>query len=225
MSHSTDWAAALERERREKDRLFADHPRSPIPGDQRIDFDGLSYFPPAPDFRVEARLIDHESPQTVTVATTTEGHQEYLGVGEFRVTVANESVHLQAYRRPDDDGEGLWVPFRDATNTETTYGAGRYLDLDATDHRTADGEWVLDFNRAYNPYCAYNDAYECPLVPMENWLAVPIEAGERRYDPAGDAGRGDGRSPGHHTDHHDHDHDRDRDHDHDRDRDHDHDRE
>jgi hypothetical protein len=191
MSRSTDWAAALARDRREKDRAFADHPRSPIPADQRADFEGLSYFPPAPALRVEVPLVEHESPQTVTVATTTDGERDYLEVGEFRLTVAGESVRLQAYRRADGDEEGLWVPFRDTTNTETTYGAGRYLDVRAPDDRTLDDEWVLDFNRAYNPFCAYNDAYECPLVPMENWLEVPIEAGERRYYPAGDGARAD----------------------------------
>jgi uncharacterized protein (DUF1684 family) len=69
----------------------------------------------------------------------------------------------------------LFVPFLDATSGTTTYGAGRYLDLDPE----ADGSYVLDFNLAYQPYCAYSAAYSCPLTPHENRLAVRIEAGER----------------------------------------------
>jgi hypothetical protein len=88
-------------------------------------------------------------------------------------------VKLQAYR-PIDDADRFWVPFRDETNGEETYDAGRYLDLEPDEHRL-DGEWVLDFNRAYNPTCAYNHAYECPLIPMENWLDVRIEAGEKDF--------------------------------------------
>lgn len=88
-----------------------------------------------------------------------------------------EAVSLTAYKS-DMDEERLWVPFRDETNGAETYGAGRYLDLDADD-RTDDSNWILDFNRAYSPFCAYNNAYECPLVPMENGLNVRIEAGEK----------------------------------------------
>jgi hypothetical protein len=94
--------------------------------------------------------------------------------------VDGDEVTIQAYKAdPDDDR--LWVPFRDATSGEETYGAGRYLDLEADTHRTDDGRWILDFNEAYNPTCAYSDRYECPLPPTENWLDVRIEAGERAY--------------------------------------------
>lgn len=68
-----------------------------------------------------------------------------------------------------------------STSGEESYGAGRYIDLDASD-RTDDGDWVVDFNRAYSPFCAYDERYECPLVPTENWLDVRIETGERTYE-------------------------------------------
>ena len=72
------------------------------------------------------------------------------------------------------------MPFRDETSGETTYGAGRYLDLEPETHRVDDG-WILDFNAAYNPTCAYNHTYECPMIPPENWLDVHIEAGEQEF--------------------------------------------
>jgi hypothetical protein len=140
----------------------------------------------------------------VTVATTTDGEQDYLEAGEFRFAVGGRDVRLQGYRRPAGD-DGLWLPFRDETNATATYGAGRYVDLDPETDRLADGRWVVDFNRAYNPFCAYSDAYECPLVPMENWLEVSIEAGEKRYEPQGGHGAGGARGHGHRHDHsHDH---------------------
>ena len=73
------------------------------------------------------------------------------------------------------------MPFRDATSGKESYGAGRYLDLEAETDRTADGLWILDFNEAYNPWCAYSKNYVCPFTPPENWLTVPVRAGEKQY--------------------------------------------
>jgi len=75
----------------------------------------------------------------------------------------------------------LFVPFRDATSGKETYGAGRYIDLEPEERLNNEGKWVLDLNKAYNPWCAYSDAYICPLVPTENWLKVPVRAGEKDY--------------------------------------------
>jgi len=179
MSAPENYETRLREEREEKDRFFAEHPQSPIPADEREAFDGLAYFPPDPDYRFELPLAEHGEKEPVSVETTQEGEQEYLRWGEFAFEVGGEAVALQAYK--SDPGEDrLWVPFRDDTSGEETYGAGRYLDLEAED-RTAGGDWILDLNRAYNPFCAYSDAYECPLIPMENWLDIRIEAGERAY--------------------------------------------
>ncbi len=75
----------------------------------------------------------------------------------------------------------LFIPFKDATSGPETYGAGRHLDFDAARDRTADGKWILDLNRAYNPWCMYSEEYTCPFVPRENCLAMPIRAGEENY--------------------------------------------
>ncbi|WP_101296605.1 DUF1684 domain-containing protein [Halegenticoccus soli] len=191
MSAPDEWYESVERRRREKDEYFRDHPHSPLPPDERESFTGLEYFPPDPAFRFEIPLHEHddEDKETIAIATTTEGEREYVDWGEFHFEVPGgqndesgdgaECV-LHAYKSDPDEG-GLWVPFRDATSGEETYGAGRYLDLDTSDDRGDDGAWVLDFNLAYNPFCAYSERYECPLVPMENWLDVRIEAGEKTY--------------------------------------------
>jgi hypothetical protein len=177
---ATDWRDALRHDREQKDEYFGTNPHSPIPREERDEFDGLSYYPVDGAYRFELPLHEHGEKRTVTVGTSTGGEQEYLEWGEFRFEVGGEDVSLQAYRSDPDD-ERLWVPFRDATSGEATYGAGRYLDLEPETHRTDEGDWILDFNEAYNPTCAYSDQYECPLPPTENWLAVPIEAGEKAY--------------------------------------------
>jgi uncharacterized protein (DUF1684 family) len=180
-----DWRADLAQHREEKDRFLGEHPQSPLPPDARERFDGLDCYAPNPDLRFEVPLHEHDGTERVTVETTTEGEQTYLRWGEFRVTIEGETVALQAYRA-DPDEDRFWLPFRDETSGDETYGAGRYLDLDESD-RTEEGDWLLDFNRAYTPFCAYSAAYECPLVPMENWLDVPVEAGEKTYEgPTGD---------------------------------------
>ncbi|SNZ03756.1 hypothetical protein SAMN06269185_0362 [Natronoarchaeum philippinense] len=175
---SDDWRSAIEHQREQKDSYFADDPRSPIPQDEP--FDGLSYFPIDEDYRFVVPLETYDDPETVIVGTSTDGEQEYHRWGEFRVTIDDEDVPVQAYKSdPSDDR--LWVPFRDETSGQETYGAGRYLDLEPDTHRRADG-WVLDFNEAYNPTCAYSDRYECPLPPTENWLGVAVRAGEKDYE-------------------------------------------
>ena len=180
---SAEWKAAIRRERERKDEHFRTDPRSPIPPEERDGFEGLSYYPIDDAYRFELELHEYDDKESVTVGTSTGGEREYLRWGQFRFEVDGRAVTLDAYRGdPDDDR--LWVPFRDATSGEETYGAGRYLDLEAETHRTDDGGWILDFNEAYNPTCAYSEDYECPLPPTENWLEVPIEAGEKAYGGA-----------------------------------------
>ena len=174
---SEDWTAALRHDREQKDEYFGNDPHSPIPPDKRADFDGLAYYPIDEGYRFEVELDRYEDPDTVTVGTSTGGEQDYCEWGEFAVEIDGEPVTIQAYKSDPDD-ERLWVPFRDETSGEETYGAGRYIDLEPDSHRT-NGEWILDFNEAYNPTCAYSDRYECPLPPTENWLDVRIEAGEK----------------------------------------------
>jgi len=173
-----DYAERIERERTEKDEYFAENPRSPIPQGERDSFDGLDYYPPDEDYRFEVELHEFDDHDTISVDTTQEGEQTYYRWGEFRFDVDGQECTLTAYRS-DPSQDRLWVPFRDGTNGDTTYPAGRYLDLDEDFER--DGVWLLDFNRAYSPFCAYSEAYECPLVPFENHLDVRIEAGEQ-YD-------------------------------------------
>ncbi len=178
----SEWKARLERERQGKNRFFLLDSQSPIPHDERNNLvgKGLSYFPADPDLRFELKLHEHEEKKKIRVATTQDGERDFIRWGEFRFEANGEQCALQAYKSGFEE-ERLWIPFRDRTSGKETYGAGRYIDLDPERHRIAEDKWILDLNEAYNPWCAYSEAYTCPFVPPENWLEVPIRAGEKKY--------------------------------------------
>jgi uncharacterized protein (DUF1684 family) len=174
----TDWAAQLREKRAEKDRFFAEHRQSPIPPEERDAFDGLSYFDPAPDYRVEATVTVHPEPDPVEMETSDGRTIRYNHTHTFAFDLAEESYDLRGYRR-DDDAASIFVPFRDKTTGQETYEGGRYMELEP-DGELGDGDRVtLDFNLAYAPFCAFSETFSCPLAPEANWLATTIEAGER----------------------------------------------
>ncbi|MHC1578934.1 MAG: DUF1684 domain-containing protein [Dehalococcoidia bacterium] len=177
------WKAEIEKQRKIKDRFFRDrYEGSPIPREYLAKFRGLDYFPPDPAYRFELELHEHKEKKVIRMAYTRGQEQAFLRWGEFRFNVGDKEQAIQAYKKePGEDG--LFILFRDATSGQETYGAGRYLDLDSDTDKTAQGRWILDFNKAYNPWCAYDEIYTCPLVPPENRLGVAIRAGEKDYSP------------------------------------------
>ena len=170
------WARALARFRAEKDQSFRTGHDSPL-HESVEGFHGLNYFDPDPSFRFETKLQRYADPQAVMVATSKGTRQLFNRVGYFDLNIADAQLHINAYQPAGRDDPSLFVPFRDATSGEESYGAARYLDLEV-EHND---EYVVDFNYAYNPYCAYSEDYVCPLPPQENWLKVHIRAGEKKY--------------------------------------------
>jgi uncharacterized protein len=164
-----------------KDAFFRGDSRSPLTREQRGSFDGLAYFPENDALRVRGSIetdgVDTAEP--IVMQTTTGGQQEYRRAGIVRFHVDGEAAQVTLFSSPEMDE--LFLPFRDVTSGRETYGAGRYLEVDPPDER---GHVVVDFNLAYNPYCAYNPEWSCPIPPGENWLAVPIRAGERTFPGA-----------------------------------------
>ena len=167
--------------RRDKDAFFRDHPSSPLTDEQRATFEGLEYFDEDPAFVVRAPLetVGVDTDETIVMQTTTGGTQTYRRAGVARFDVGGEPTQVTLFAS-DDMGE-LFLPFRDATSGHDTYGAGRYLEVEPPG---PDATVEIDFNLAYNPYCAYNPEWSCPIPPGENWLAVPIRAGERTFPSA-----------------------------------------
>jgi uncharacterized protein (DUF1684 family) len=164
----------LEQFRAGKDDFFGHDHRSPLTSEQQRKFEGLAYFPENPALTVKAKIDRNVQPGIVRMETTKGQEQTYHRYGLVSFQVDGEATQVTLYA--SEGGHELFLPFRDATSGKETYGAGRYLDL----HRHGD-EIVVDFNYAYNPYCAYNPDWSCPLPPAENWLKVPIRAGEKNF--------------------------------------------
>jgi len=158
-----------------KDEFFKRDPHSPLMDDQKKEFAGLKYFPanPALDLTLKLELLKEQD--KVEMQTSTGDIQEWVRWGKIAFEVGGEPAELTVYLSPG--GHGYFLPLVDATAGKETYGAGRYLDLEPN----ADGTLHVDFNMAYNPYCAYNEFYSCPLTPFENRLKVRIEAGEMNF--------------------------------------------
>ena len=174
------WKERVEAERRHKDAFFASDSQSPIPLEGRRAFSGLAYYPPDPAYRFELELHEHADKDVRDIQDTAGNVRQLLRWGEFRFELAGRQCVLQVYKsRPYEST--LFIPFKDATSGAESYGAGRYLDLNPAEHLTKEGKWVLDLNAAYNPWCAYSQHYACPFVPPENWLDVPVRAGEKNY--------------------------------------------
>jgi uncharacterized protein (DUF1684 family) len=163
----------LDELRRQKDEFFKHDPQSPLTSEQRRDFKGLSYYPENPELRIVTTVEEYVHKKPVTMITSTGSVQEYLKYGQFSFEVNGEKATLQVYQDPDQGY--FFLPFVDATVGET-YEAGRYLEIEPE----PGGKFLIDFNLAYNPYCAYNPNWSCPIPPKENRLSVRIEAGEKK---------------------------------------------
>lgn len=172
----TDPLDELRAYRREKDDAFRTQPESPIPPEDRPHFGGLQYFPPDPAYAVTSKLVPPPSPRSIQIPTSDGDERTYSVAGHFEIQLPTGTGRLFAYTADPTD-RNLFLPFKDATAPRETYGAGRYLD---PPHRPNE-PIVIDFNYAYNPFCAYNDLYSCPFPPRENGLSFPVRAGEKNY--------------------------------------------
>jgi uncharacterized protein (DUF1684 family) len=175
-----DPVGTADRFRTERDRLFREHPDSPLTLGDRAGFRGIPYWPYDPSMRFEVRV---EAPSAVPAATFPVTATSLSGeafrlerMGRVRLPIGELEVYWIAVY-----GGGVFLPFRDATSGTETYGAGRYL-LDTVKGADLGGSGdrlVLDFNYAYHPSCAYDPTWSCPLAPPVNRLEVPVRVGER----------------------------------------------
>jgi len=162
--------------RAQKDQQFREAPDSPVPSGQRETMLPLSYYPIDPGYAIPAALKLAGERPVFEIPTSSGALRRMQLVGTLEFTFQGAPRSLGAFV-PEGTRQitGLFVPFADATTGEETYFAGRYLDIEPT----TTGFYTIDFNLAYNPYCAYNDSYECPFPPPSNRLEVPIRAGEK----------------------------------------------
>jgi uncharacterized protein len=171
-----------QRFRRERDTLFANHPQSALSPEQKQTFTSLVYFDYDPALRFVLPVDTNVEPDPWEVELPEEGLMRMRRFGRVQFTIQAQPVSLTLFWVLGYGG-GIFLPFRDRTNSAGTYGGGRYLldTIKGADLGREPAGLVLDFNFAYNPSCAYNFRWVCPLAPSENWLPVPIPAGEKDF--------------------------------------------
>lgn len=158
--------------RAKKDQFFRMHPQSPLTDAQKEAFTGLAYFIPMPKLDMTVDVTLFEKPENVRIQTTTGSIRWYLRWAEFTFKVGQDEGRLTIFKMPPDY---YFLPFVDALAGDDTYPAGRYLEPLELSER----QFRVDFNQAYNPYCAYSDGWNCPITPSENRLTLAIRAGEK----------------------------------------------
>ena len=174
------YVANIQNLRKEKDHYMRTASDSPFAKDTLLEFKGLSYFPIDAAFRIQALLTPIQNKKSISLPTSDGKEKSYLeyAYAEFEMQgVQNKLLILEIMDSGPYRGT-LFLAFADKTSAMETYGAGRYLDIKKLPGSTS---VTLDFNEAYNPYCAYNDDFSCPFPPPENLLNIRIEAGEKSY--------------------------------------------
>lgn len=185
-----DYAQAILKEREEKDIFMKSDSGSPFRSVEAqtkkdstqtiIDFKGLNYFEPDLKFKVNANLISIENKKVVVLPTSDGKEKKYLeyAFAEFSLEGKQNKLLILEIMDAGPYRGTLFLAFADETSTNETYGAGRYIDLKKVPGASS---MVLDFNKAYNPYCAYSDNFSCPFPPKENVLTIAVKAGEKKY--------------------------------------------
>jgi len=168
----------LEDFRRRKDEFFVKDLQSPLTPEQKQNFRGLNYFPENPDLRLVLPVEEFEKKDKISMPTSTGDVQTYTRYGKIKLAVEGQPVELTVYASRD----GFFLPVIDGLAGKETYGAGRYLEPALAGR----GKLLVDFNYSYNPYCAYNENWSCPITPFENRIKIPIRAGEKIFHTESD---------------------------------------
>ncbi len=180
----TDALAEIAEFQKKLNAEYRDPETSPLPDRYRMDFEGLDFFDPDTTYIVEARLVRTPESLPFLMPTTTDRTSRNVVYGIAHFTLNGKKRQLEVYQdeelmQQSKYRDYLFLPFTDTTNGEETYTGGRYIDL-----RIPDGDSIkIDFNKAYNPYCAYNKKYSCPIVPGVNALDTGVRAGVKAFEP------------------------------------------
>ena len=167
-----EYVKSIQNLRSDKDSYFKKDTASPIK--DKLNFKGLKYFEVNIDFKITGKIDKVTSGQTINVMMSGGEVEEYEAYGNVKFEIEGVKCTLKIFKTPEGN---LFLPFKDLTSNKETYGAGRYLDFGVNDVK--DNQISIDFNKAYHPYCAYNQTFTCPVPPAENTLNVVMKAGER----------------------------------------------
>lgn len=161
-----------------KNAYFQDPNTSPLRPKEKKKFNGLDFFTPDSKYQVNAFFRESVTKDTIQMKTNTGSVTSEIRYGNLFFELNNRQYVLPVYREVGAEDDYVFLPFTDLTNGDLTYGGGRYLDFTFPLKETV----LIDFNKAYNPYCAYNPKYSCPLVPSVNHLDIAIIAGEKSFE-------------------------------------------
>ncbi|TDB65238.1 DUF1684 domain-containing protein [Arundinibacter roseus] len=179
--HAQSFQHQTEEHREKYKQEFLTSENSPL---KEADLEFLRFFEPDSSFQVHAKFVKTTGSEPFSMPTYSGQQKEYIKFGELHFTLHGQLLTLAMYRslslmQVAAYRDYLFVPFKDPTNGEETYGGGRYMDFRLKD--ISETGVLLDFNKAYNPYCAYSDGYNCPIPPKENHLSLEIRAGEKGF--------------------------------------------
>lgn len=183
-SDSSAAIKAIENFQAELNKQYKDPEKSPMEPKDRKKFKSHDFYPINLNYRVKAKIIVTPNEDFFEMKTTSGKTRQYRKYGELHFILNGNKYKLNVYQgkslmEKPEYKDHLFLPFKDQTSGEETYGGGRYIDLKKNDN--AD-ELIIDFNLAYNPYCAYSDKYSCPIVPAENYLETEVKAGIKLKD-------------------------------------------
>lgn len=161
---------------------FKNDPRAPLNTNEELNL--LDYYPVDPKYKLNCDVHIPESTTLLSIPTYSGKEKFYQIYAQASCSFEKQVFNLNIYRSADGPQNPiyqyhLFLPFKDETNSAETFGGGRYIDLNV--NQIKNGKVIIDFNKAYNPWCAYSDGYNCPIPPIENHLRIPIRAGEKNY--------------------------------------------
>jgi len=170
----------LIKERKEKDYSLQFDINSPFNRDTTITFKPLNYYEPNPDFVFKSKLFKYDVQDTVAILGTKGETRPAVLLGFLELKKDNKVLRINVYQSFSRTGEPYYsIWFTDQTTGKETYGVGRYLDFELNDH--PEFVYTIDFNKAYNPYCAYSSLFTCPIPRVEDYIDMEIEAGEKNF--------------------------------------------
>ncbi len=170
----------IEEERNLKNIQMMSDPNSPFNNPEKIKFHRLKYFPVNPDFVFKSRLYEYPVKKTVTIYGTKGEERKAIRFGFLKIKYKGKEYHLNVYKSFDRKGEAYFsIWFTDETTNKESYGVGRYLEFEKSDDPNF--VYTIDFNKAFNPYCAYSPAYSCAIPSREDHLNFAVKAGEKKF--------------------------------------------
>jgi len=181
-SNNSSFKEEVKQFQQELNDQYSDSAHSPLLDKDRLNFNGHDFFEPNPVFYVQAKFKRTKNEKVFEMKTSTSRKPTYKKYGEIKFKINGKKFKLNIYQNQrlmnnELYADHLFLPFTDLTNGEESYGGGRYIDLTISDSKTM----IINFNKAYNPYCCYNSRYSCPIPPKENHLNIKVTAGVKAF--------------------------------------------